>query len=100
MGFVGRSSSPSSARFSISEWNDSLRVSVEDRSSPSQRNPPEKVRSICAFGPIAKLKRSNAAAPNTNTAMSWPRVRHWRRSSLRRAAVMGASSGAVAGCWL
>ena len=42
------------------------------------------------IGPTAKLKRSSDVAPNTNTARNCARVRHWRRSSLRRAAIIGA----------
>src|SRR5207237_3006392 len=38
-----------------------------------------------AFGPIAKLKSSNAAAPKTKTAKNCARDRHCRRNSLRSA---------------
>src|ERR1044071_1115675 len=92
-GLTGRSIIPSSARFSISAWKLSDSVRVELSSNPSHMNPAENCRSISAFGPTAKLKRRSEEAPKTKTAMSWARVRHWRRSSLRRAWIMGDSRG-------
>src|ERR1043166_560461 len=88
-GLTGRSIIPSRARFSISAWKLSDSVRVELRRRPSHMNPAENCRSISAVGRTAKPKRRSEEAPKTKTAMSWARVRHWRRSSLRRAWIMG-----------
>src|ERR1051325_9405226 len=92
-GLTGRRSMPSRARFSISAWKLSARVRVELSSRPSHMKPAENCRRISAFGPTAKLKRRSAEAPKTKTAMNWARLRHWRRSSLRRALIKVASRG-------